>query len=219
MIKSGSGNRFRIPREFLSLQNRTNSGTGKYTGKQLCERQPKGIRPGSDRRLPKRDLPGSNLRLYESWLAEAHHTFREASHQVVSLTYASEWVLDNYYIIRQALQQIEEDLPAGYYRQLPKLTSGPLKDYPRIYAIAQAVLSYQHLLLDPIELQTILIQLQDRVSLTMGELWAIPIFLRYGLVEFLSHALVLAIRPSNPPNLPAGSPIAAWNKRSSIGRQ
>lgn len=151
---------------------------------------------------PKRDLPGTDLELYESWLADAHNYFREASHQVVSLTYASEWVLDNYYIIRQALQQIEEDLPAGYYRQLPKLTGGPLKDYPRIYAIAQAVLSYQHLLLDPIELQTILIQLQDRVSLTMGELWAIPIFLRYSLVEFLSHALVMAIRPSNPPNLP-----------------
>ncbi|MDR3576035.1 MAG: glucoamylase family protein [Anaerolineaceae bacterium] len=168
--------------------------------------------------LPGSDLPGHDLGLYESWLAEAHRFFRKASHQQVSLTYASEWVLDNYYIIRQALQQIKEDLPSGYYRQLPKLTGGPLKGYPRIYAIASAVLSYQHLLLDPIELRTILIQFQECVPLTMGELWALPIFLRYGLIEFLAYVLVPAIRPEMPPNLPehipelsgTGDPLSAW---------
>ncbi len=42
----------------------------------------------------------------------------------------------------------------------------------------------------------------------MGELWALPIFLRYGLIEFLAQALVFAIRPSTPPTLPvAGSPL------------
>jgi cyclic beta-1,2-glucan synthetase len=156
--------------------------------------------------LPGRDLPGRNLKLYESWLGEAHRYFSEASHQEMSLTYASEWVLDNYYIIRQTLQQIEEDLPSGYYKQLPKLTDGPLKDFPRIYAIARAVLLYQRFLLDPIELQTILIQFQERVPLTMGELWALPTFLRYSLIEFLSNALVEAIRPSKLPNLPAAIP-------------
>ena len=156
--------------------------------------------------LPGRNLPRRDLKLYESWLAEVHHYFIEASSQNVALTFASEWVLDNYYIIRQTIQQIEEDLPSGFYKQLPKLTGGPLKYFPRIYAIAQAVLSYQHLLLDPIDLQTILIQFQERVPLTMGELWALPIFLRYSLIEFLAHALVLAIRPPNPPNLPPAVP-------------
>lgn len=147
-------------------------------------------------------LPGHDLGLYKSWLEEAHRYFRETSHQKVPLTFASEWVLDNYYIIRQALQQVEEDIPLGFYNQLPKLSGGPLKNFPRIYAIAQAILVNQHLLLDPIDLQTILILFQERVPLTMGELWALPIFLRYGLIEFLSHALVFVIRPANPPNLP-----------------
>ena len=71
----------------------------------------------------RRDLPGGDLQMYTSWLSEAHGYFRNASLQKAALSYASEWVLDNYYIIRQALQQIEEDLPAGYYRQLPKLTA------------------------------------------------------------------------------------------------
>ena len=157
--------------------------------------------------LPERDLPGRNLDLYESWLAGAHRTFRDASHQQMSLTYASEWVLDNYYIIRQALKQIKEDLPSGFYRQLPRLTNGPLKDFPRIYAIARAVLSYQHYLLDPIELQSILIQFQKYARLTMGELWALPIFLRYGLIESLAHTLITVIHPPKPPKLPVVIPF------------
>ena len=147
----------------------------------------------------------------KSWLAEAHRYFREASHQEVALSYASEWVLDNYYIIRQALLQIKEDLPSGFYNQLPRLSSGPLKDFPRIYAIARTVLSFQHLLLDPIDLQTILIQFQERVPMTMGELWALPIFLRYGLIEFLAHALVAIIHPPNLPNLPSPIPSILMN--------
>ena len=153
-----------------------------------------------------RDLPGRDLELYESWLDEAHRHFRQASHQDVTLTYASEWVLDNYYIIRQAIQQIDEDLPYGFFKQLPRLSDGPRVGLPRIYGIAQEVLSYQRLLLDPIDLQTILILYQDSVPLTMGELWALPIFLRYSLIESLAYALVAAIHPPHTPKLPTVIP-------------
>ena len=147
-------------------------------------------------------LGGRDLKLYENWLAEAHTYFREASNQDLTLTLASEWVLDNYYIIRQALLQIGEDLPVGFYKQLPKLADGPLKGLPRIYAIGRAVLSFQNYLLNAIDLQAILIQVQEHVPLTMGELWALPIFLRYSLIETLAHALEWIIRPQTLPDLP-----------------
>jgi cyclic beta-1,2-glucan synthetase len=161
---------------------------------------------GSKNPLPGRDLPGRDLELYVSWLAEAYSHFQKESNQNVNPTYASEWVLDNYYIIRQALQQIKEDLPSGFYSQLPKLSSGAFLGFPRIYAIARAVLAYQYLLLDPTDLQTILLQFQERVPLKMGELWALPIFLRYCSIEFLSQALVATIQPKTSPNLPADIP-------------
>jgi cyclic beta-1,2-glucan synthetase len=156
--------------------------------------------------LQGRDLAGRDLELYESWLAEARTFFRDASNRDLTLTFASEWVLDNYYIIRQALQQISEDLPPGYYKQLPKLTGGPLKGLPRIYAIARGILTYQQYLLNPIDLETILIHLQDRVPLTMGELWALPIFLRYSCIETLAHELERVIHPPYPPHLPVSPP-------------
>ncbi|HSB65166.1 MAG TPA: hypothetical protein VLD65_01230, partial [Anaerolineales bacterium] len=159
-----------------------------------------------DRVLPLPDkkavLGGSDLKVYEDWLEKVHTYFREALNRELSLTLAAEWVLDNYYIIRQALLQIEEDLSPGYYKQLPKLAAGPLKGLPRIYAIGRGVLSFQNYLLNTIDLQAILIQIQEHVPLTMGELWALPIFLRYSLIETLAYALERIIRPQPFPDLP-----------------
>ncbi len=152
-------------------------------------------------------IGGGELKVYEDWLEKAHAYFREASNKDLTLTLASEWVLDNYYIIRQALRQIGEDLPAGYYKQLPKLAGGPLKGLPRIYAIGRVVIFFQNYLLNVLDLQAILIQVQEHVPLTMGELWALPIFLRYSLIEKLAHTLDWIIHPQSPPNLPVFPPM------------
>lgn len=38
---------------------------------------------------------------------------------------AAEWLLDNYHVVEEQIREIRDDLPPGYYRQLPKLASGP----------------------------------------------------------------------------------------------
>ena len=38
---------------------------------------------------------------------------------------AAEWLLDNYHIVEAQIREIRDDLPPGYYRQLPKLADGP----------------------------------------------------------------------------------------------
>jgi cyclic beta-1,2-glucan synthetase len=146
-----------------------------------------------------RDL---HLNAYKAWLASAHSSLRDASRQNKDLSYATEWILDNYYIIHQAIQQIQEALPPTYFNQLPKLDSGLLKGRPRIYAVASIALSYQELLFNPPDLQTVLIQLQRSIPLTMGELWAVPIFLRYSLIESLVNILSLTIPPQEHLSLP-----------------
>jgi cyclic beta-1,2-glucan synthetase len=146
-------------------------------------------------------IGGRDLKVYEDWLEKAHAYFRESSNQDLSLTLAAEWVLDNYYIIRQALHQIDEDLPVSFYKQLPKLAGGSLKGLPRIFAIARAVLAFQNYLLNPIDLQATLIRVQDDIPLTMGELWALPIFLRYNLIDTLAQVLESIIHPQPSPEL------------------
>jgi cyclic beta-1,2-glucan synthetase len=156
-------------------------------------------------------LTGSSLEVYADWLKKAHQVFRDSTNQELTLTYASEWVLDNDYIIIQALRQIKEDLPSGYYARLPRLAQGPSQGLPRIYAILVDILTHQRLLVNLSELQVILIRLQEQIPLTMGELWAAPIFLRYGLIEALSHALAELLPEEAPASFPTRGPELPHN--------
>ncbi|HEX8991166.1 MAG TPA: hypothetical protein VF784_05760, partial [Anaerolineales bacterium] len=138
----------------------------------------------SARRFPLLD----DLRAMGPFVREATAHFRGKSSKE-PLSYAAEWMLDNYYLVEQSLRQTREDLPPGFYRQLPKLATGPLESYPRIYAVAQelVVTSGAHLEVDRI--QRFVRLYQDITPLRMGELWALPAMLRLSTLECLCQTL------------------------------
>ncbi|MDX6384271.1 MAG: cyclic beta,2-glucan synthetase, partial [Blastocatellia bacterium] len=78
-----------------------------------------------------------------------------------------------------------EDLPRGYYRELPKLAAGNFKDYPRIYALLVALIAHTDSHLDTETLRRFINAYQKVSPLSIGELWAVPISLRVALVENL----------------------------------
>ncbi|MDQ3247818.1 MAG: hypothetical protein M3Q45_01290, partial [Chloroflexota bacterium] len=122
-------------------------------------------------------------------LRAAHRYFVNAPPEELALAYASEWLLDNFHLIEVTLRQIKDDLPAGYYRQLPKLSAaGPLQGYPRIYALVRGFLHYDEAQTDPERLQRFVDAYQQSSVLTMGELWALPIMLRWALLESIAQA-------------------------------
>src|SRR4030095_8475275 len=98
---------------------------------------------------------------------------------------APEWLLNNFHIVEEQIREIQEDLPPGFYRELPKLASGELQDYPRVYALAWEFVAHTD---SRIELETLggFVRAYQRVQpLTIGELWALAISLRLVLVENL----------------------------------
>jgi cyclic beta-1,2-glucan synthetase len=123
-----------------------------------------------------------------SLLRQAIVQFRQASAKE-PLSYAGEWLLDNFYIVQQSLRQIREDMPAGFYRQLPKLATAPLENFPRIFAIAQELVVTSEAHLDLEHIKRFLHLFQDITPLTMGELWALPVMLRLNILEGLVQAL------------------------------
>ena len=127
-------------------------------------------------------------------LQDAHQYLVNASAQDIALSSASEWLLDNYYLVVQALRQIEEDLPESYYRQLPKLAADyPLSEsshagQPRIYAAAYAFWTHEEHQFDQGRLSRFVAAYQQVHVFTMGELWAVPTMLRLALLETLAQA-------------------------------
>ena len=121
--------------------------------------------------------------------------FRAATRQLQSksntqsLSEAAEWLPDNFYLVQQTCRQIREDMPSSFYHQLPKRDAGPLQGYPRVYAIAQKLIVMGKAQLDLEHITRFVHLYQNLTQLTMGELWALPVMLRLGLVEFLAQSV------------------------------
>jgi len=103
------------------------------------------------------------------------------------VTPAAEWLLDNFYLIEEQIQIAKRHLPRGYSRELPRLLNGPCAGLPRVYDIVYELISHVDAQIDSEQLVAFIKAYQTVESLQMGELWAIPIMLRLGLLENLQR--------------------------------
>ncbi len=118
-------------------------------------------------------------------LLESYRAIARAIQEEHEITPAAEWLVDNFHIVDEQLREIRDDLPPGFYRQLPKLASGHLQDYPRVFGVAWAFVAHTDSRFDPELLRRFVTAYQRVQPLTIGELWAVAITLRVVLVENL----------------------------------
>ncbi|HSF41386.1 MAG TPA: glycosyl transferase, partial [Thermoanaerobaculia bacterium] len=111
-----------------------------------------------------------------------------------AVTPAAEWLVDNFHLVEEQLREIREDLPPGFYRELPKLASGDLEGYPRVYAIAHQFVAHTDSLFEAEALRRFVRAYQKLAPLTIGELWAVVISLRVVLVENLRRLAERMVR-------------------------
>lgn len=110
---------------------------------------------------------------------------QETVREKKTITPAGEWLLDNFYLIEEQVRTGKRYLPKGYSKGLPKLRSGTLAGYPRVYEIAIEIISHSDGHVDIESLSSFIASYQKVSQLTIGELWAIPIMLRLALLENL----------------------------------
>jgi cellobiose phosphorylase len=103
------------------------------------------------------------------------------------VTPAAEWLLDNFYLIEEQIQLARRHLPRGYSRELPRLSNGPSVGLPRVYDIVLELIAHVDAQIDAEPLRAFVAAYQSVTSLKLGELWAIPIMLRLGLIENLQR--------------------------------
>ncbi len=142
--------------------------------------------------MPRRSL-ALRLKDNEAVLLEAYRTIGSAAGVRHAVTPAGEWLLDNYHLVEEQIRDIRDDLPPGYYRQLPKLADGPFSGYPRVFGIAWAFVAHTDGHFDPDMLCRFVRAYQRVQPLTIGELWAVAITLRIVLVENLRRAAKLIL--------------------------
>jgi len=130
----------------------------------------------------------TRLRENERVLLDAYGSIAKAAGEGRTITPAAEWLLDNYHLVEQQVREVRTDLPAGYYRQLPKLSDGPLAGYPRVFGLAWGFIAHTDSRFHPEMLVRFVRAYQTVQPLSIGELWAVAITLRIVLVENLSRS-------------------------------
>ncbi|MEO6595657.1 MAG: carbohydrate-binding protein, partial [Planctomycetota bacterium] len=118
-------------------------------------------------------------------LRQAYHTLAGDARRGESITPATEWLLDNFYLVEGELREIRQNLPKSYYRELPKLATRELAGTARVYAMAVELLRYSDARLDAHRLRRFIYAFQTVAPLSLGELWAWPSMLKLALVEHL----------------------------------
>ncbi len=126
----------------------------------------------------------------EVFLFEVHRLLTETVKAKHQITPAGEWLLDNFYLIEEQIRTGKRHLPKGYSRELPRLLNGTSKGLPRVYDIAQEVISHGDGRVDPENLSRFVAAYQTITALKLGELWAIPTMLRLALIENLRRVAV-----------------------------
>ncbi|TGD41549.1 glycosyl transferase [Pseudotabrizicola sediminis] len=132
-----------------------------------------------------RGMPRLDARVAENaqTLLTSYQTCAQALQAGKTIAPAAEWLLDNFHLVEEQLRQIREDLPHGFYRQLPKLADGPFAGYPRVLGIAWAYIAHTDSLVSGHILGRFVKAYQQVQPLMIGELWAIAITLRIVLIE------------------------------------
>ena len=94
---------------------------------------------------------------------------------------ASEWLLDNFFLLEEQIHSTRRSLPRHYIDQLPTLVS----DVPRTYRIAIELVAHTDGRVDATACDAFVSAYQSVHPLTLGELWATPLMLRLALIENL----------------------------------
>ncbi len=118
-------------------------------------------------------------------LREAYRGLADDVRRGQFVTAAAEWILDNYHLVATEIRDVRQNLPRGYYRELPKLAAREQAGTARVYALAVELIRHSDSRLDHAQLVRWLDAFQAVAPLTIGELWAWPSMLKLALVENL----------------------------------
>src|SRR5204863_2303535 len=121
----------------------------------------------------------------EKTLLEVRNLLVESLRTDKTITPASEWLLDNFYLVEEQVVIARKHLPKGYSEALPYLAEGISAGMPRVYDIVLEIISHSDGRVDITSLTSFIANYQTETILTLGELWAIPIMLRLAVIENL----------------------------------
>jgi cyclic beta-1,2-glucan synthetase len=136
---------------------------------------------------------------------------RHTSAETPKAAKAAEWLIDNDFVLRRAIRDVGKDMPARFYRDLPRLAGPDSSGLPRVWFVARSALEAVEMQPSLNSLATFVSVLQEEQELAIVELWALPTMLRLACLETLLVACEELFPGLEPPV--ATEPRNDWSAR------
>jgi len=101
---------------------------------------------------------------------------------------AGEWILDNFYIIEEAVRQIEKDITLKKYKNFVGIQNGKYTGFARVYVLATELVAYTDNKINGENLEKYLQAYQTKKTLNMEEIWNIGVFLQIAIINNIAEA-------------------------------
>jgi len=135
--------------------------------------------------IKKRAKQSPIVRMNENYrfILNVYQDLSEDLQKKIAVPPASEWLLDNFYIIEKQVKGMRRDVKKSNYDRLPLLKSGPLKGQIRIFAVAVELVSHTDGQIDEKILTDYLKAYQSHAVLFDREIVALPMMVSLALIE------------------------------------
>lgn len=120
-------------------------------------------------------------------LTQAYRVLAGLAKSEKELSPAAEWLIDNFYIIQEQIVQAGIDFPKEYQRAIPLLQEGEFTGLPRVYELVLNYLNHTDNVIDTGSLIQYIQSYQQHITLQQGEIWAVPIMIRFILIQKLAE--------------------------------
>lgn len=124
-----------------------------------------------------------------------YKNLKEDTEKGVPLSPASEWLLDNFYVIENQVKNIYQSVSKEKCGRLSILKEGPKKGIPRVYALAIELVAHTDGRVDEDLLYGFINAYQRKKALSIEELWALPLMINMALIDHI-HYVSLKIEES-----------------------
>lgn len=118
-------------------------------------------------------------------ILNSRRLFEEAANKNEEFIPAAEWLIDNFYLIHEEVDDLEKSFTNGFADYLPVISAGTYVNFPRVYMIAMEILSHTDGEVDDNLIISYLNKYQTVNVLTMAEIWALLLMLKFVLVEYI----------------------------------
>lgn len=127
--------------------------------------------------------PVSRMNENAKYIRQVYKDLNEDITEKRSLPPASEWLLDNYYVIEEQVSILRKDMSKKSYFNLPVLKKDPYQGITRIFALALEMVAHTHGQIEEEPLLKYLRAYQNHNILFEREIYIIPAMLRLALIE------------------------------------